>query len=107
MTGSSALVVYQLSPEPIASIPPVHADPSRTNGFVGYCVPPYTAMTYNTYHIPPQTSGFSYGLVPSSGYLQQPPYGQPNHAPHHMSNTSNSNTQKPNDPYYKEMLQKT
>ena len=53
-TGSGALVTYQPSPEPIASIPPVQADLSRTNGFVGYCVPPYNAMTYNTYPMPPQ-----------------------------------------------------
>ena len=32
-TGPGALVAYQSSPEPIASMPPVQADFSRTNGF--------------------------------------------------------------------------
>ncbi|RLM78508.1 hypothetical protein C2845_PM12G10520 [Panicum miliaceum] len=54
-TGFGALVLYQQSPEPIASVPPVQADPSRTNGFAGYCVPPYTTMTYNPHLIPPQS----------------------------------------------------
>ena len=68
-TGPGALVVYQSSPEPIASIPPVKADFSRTNGFTGYCVPPNATMTYNSYTMPPQSSGFSYDAVPNNGYL--------------------------------------
>ena len=53
-----ALVAYQASPEPIASIPPLQADFSRTNVFTGYCVPPYATMTYNPYTMPPQSSGY-------------------------------------------------
>jgi len=97
-TGPGALVVYQSSPKPIASILPVQADFSRTNGFASYCVPPYATMTYNPY-TPPQNLGYSYGAVPNSGYLQQTPYAQPNHAPQ-MPNNSNTNVQRPNDSYF-------
>jgi len=41
LTGSGALVAYQSSPEPIATIPPVHVDLRRTNGFADYWVPLY------------------------------------------------------------------
>ena len=53
-TGPGALVAYQSSPELITSMPPVLDDFSRTNGFTGYCVPPYAA-TYNSYTMPPQS----------------------------------------------------
>ena len=56
--------------------------------------------------MPPQSLGISYGAVPNNGYLQQSSYTQPNHAPHHTPNNSNSVTQKPNDPYYNQMLEK-
>jgi len=79
-TGPGALGAYQSSPEPIASMPPVQADFSRTNGFTGYGVPPYATMTYNSYTMPPQSSGYSYGAMPNHGYSQQTPYTQPNHA---------------------------
>ena len=69
-TGPSALVAYQLSPEPIASIAPVQADFSRTNGFTSHCVPPYATMTYNPYTMSPQSLGFSYSVAPNNGYLQ-------------------------------------
>jgi len=73
-TGHGALVAYQSSPEPIANIPPVQTDFNRTNGFTGYCVPPYATMIYNPYTMPPQSSGYSYGAMPNNGYLQQTLY---------------------------------
>ena len=73
-TGPGALVAYQSSPEPIASIPPVQADFNQMNGFTGYCVPPYATMTYNPYTMPSQSSGYSYGAMPNNGYLQQTLY---------------------------------
>ena len=64
-------------------------------------------MTYNIYPMPPQSSDFSFDVVPNNGYLQQSPYAQPNHVTHHMPNNSNSNMQKPNDdPCYKEICEK-
>ena len=57
-TGPGALVAYQSSPEPIASIPPAKADFSRTNRFTGYYIPPYATMTYNPCTMPPQSSGY-------------------------------------------------
>ena len=67
-TGPGALVAYQSSPELITSMPPVLDDFSRTNGFTGYCVPPYATMTYNPCTMPPQSSGYSYGAMPNNGY---------------------------------------
>ena len=104
-TGPGALVVYQSSPEPIASIPPAKADFSRTNRFTGYCVPPYAIMTYNPYTMPPQNSSYSYGAKPNNGYLQQTPYTQPNHSPQ-MPNNSSTNVQMANDSYFNQILEK-
>jgi len=98
-------VAYQASPEPIASIPPLQADFSRTNVFTGYCVPPYATMTYNPYTMPPQSSGYSYGAMPNNGYLQQTPYTQPNHSPQ-MPNNSSTNVQMPNNSYFNQILEK-
>ena len=86
-------------------MPPVQADFSRTNGFTGYCVPPYATMTYNPYTMPPQSSGYSYGAMPNHGYSQQTPYTQPNHAPQ-MPNNSSTNVQRPNDSYFNQILEK-
>ena len=85
-------MAYQSSPEPIASIPPVHTDLSQTNRFTDYFVPPYAA-TYN-----------SYGAVPNNDYLQQTLYTQPNHAPHTLNNFS-ANVQRPNDSYFNQILE--
>ena len=63
-------------------------------------------MTYNAYPMCPQSSGFSYGAVPNNGYLQQSQYIQPNHAPQDTPNNSNFVAQKPNDPYYNQILGK-
>ena len=98
-TGPGALVAYQSSPEPITSMLLFQADFSRTNGFTGYCVPPYATMTYNPYTMPPQSSGYSYGAMPYNGYSQQTPYTQPNHVPQ-MPNNSSTNVQRPNDSYF-------
>jgi hypothetical protein len=98
-------VAYQSSPEPIASLPPVRTDFSRTNRFTDYCVPQYATMTYNPYTMPPQSSSFSYGAMPNNGYLQQTPYTQPNHAPQ-MLNNSSANVQRPNDSYFNQILEK-
>ena len=68
-SGPGALVTYQSSPEPIASIPPVQTDFSWKNRFTGYCVPPYATMTYNPYTMSPQSLGFSYSVAPNNGYL--------------------------------------
>ena len=89
-TGSGALVAYPSSPEPITSVPYVSAGFSRMN---------------NSYTMPPQGSGYSYGTVPNNGHLQQIPYTQPNHAPHALNNSS-INMQKPNDSYFSQILEK-
>ena len=104
-TGPGALVVYQSSPEPIASISHVLVDFSRTNGSASYCVPPYAVMAYNPYTMPPQSSGFSYRAAPNNGYLQQSLYTQPNHALQ-MPNNSITNVQRPNDSYFTQILEK-
>jgi hypothetical protein len=44
--------------------------------------------------------------MPNNGYLQESPYVQPNQAPNYASNNANSIVQKPNDPYYNQMLEK-
>jgi len=59
----------------------------------------------NSYTMPPQSSGFSYGAVPNNGYFQQIPYTQPNHAPH-APNNSSANMQKQNDSYFNQILEK-
>jgi len=59
----------------------------------------------NSYTMPPQSSGFSYGEVPNNGHLQQISYTQPNHAPH-MPNNSRANMQKTNDSYFNQILEK-
>jgi len=74
-TGSGALVAYPSSPEPITSVPYVSVGFSRMN---------------NSYTMPPQGSGYSYGTMPNNGHLQQIPYTQPNHIPH-VPNSSNTN----------------
>jgi len=89
-TGSGALVAYSSSPEPITSVPPVSADFSRMN---------------NSYTMPPQGSGYSYGTMPNNGHLQQIPYTQPNHETH-APNNSSVNLQKPNDSYFNQILEK-
>ena len=63
-------------------------------------------MAYNTYPIPPQSLAFSNDTVLKNGYLQQSLYTQPNHALDHAPNNTNSGMQKPNDPYFNEMLEK-
>jgi hypothetical protein len=55
--------------------------------------------------MPPQSFGFSYGAMPNNDYLQQSPYIQLNQAPNHALNNANSVIQKPNDPYYNQMLE--
>ena len=97
-------MAYQSSPEPIASIPPVQADLSQTNRFTNYFIPPYAAI-YNSYTMPPQSSGVSYGAVPNNDYLQQTLYTQLNHAPHTLNN-SGANVQRPNDSYFNQILEK-
>ena len=83
-TGSGALVAYSSSLEPITSLPHVSAGFSRMN---------------NSYTMPSQGLGYSYGTMPNNGHLRQIPNAQPNHAPH-VSNNSSVNIQKPNDSYF-------
>ena len=89
-TGSGALVAYSSSPEPITSLSRVSAGFSRMN---------------NSYTMPSQGSGYSYGIMPNNGHLQQISYTQPN-LPPHAPNNSSVNMQKPNDSYFNQILEK-